>query len=257
MAEPELITERRGACLIATINRAERGNSLSRSLLQALSDLVTDLGRGDPRAGSPRALVITGNGDRAFSAGADINELNGISPAAAREQMEWGQQIFDRIEQLPIPVIAAINGFALGGGLELAMAADIRIAATHARMGQPEINLANLPGWGGTQRLPRLVGVGRATELIMTGRHIDAQEALAIGLITSISDSALVEALDLGAQLAQRNPTAVAGIKLAIATGVEAGIRAGLRVEAECVGACCDTAEQREAVRNFLDKKGR
>jgi len=200
-------------------------------------------------------LVLTGAGTKAFSAGADINELDDIGPDAARAQMRRGQAVFDRLERLPIAVIAAINGFALGGGLELAMAADIRIAAPTARLGQPEITLANLPGWGGTQRLPRLVGRGIATELILTGDLVEADRAYAIGLVNRIATDPLPAAIELGARIAAHSRTAVRGAKRAIRVGLEDGVMAGLSVEADAVADCCGTEVQRQAVRAFLRRR--
>jgi enoyl-CoA hydratase len=199
--------------------------------------------------------VVTGRGAKAFCAGADVTELDGIDAETAFEQMRRGQSALDRIERLPIPVIAAVNGFALGGGLELAMAADLRIAANGSKLGQPEISLGNLPGWGGTQRLPRLVGRARATELILTGELVPAQKALEWGLVNSVADDALAAATELAERLAERNPVAVRGAKRAIRVGLEEGMPEGLVVEAEAVAACCETEHQRRAVREFLDRK--
>ena len=188
--------------------------------------------------------------ERGFRAG-------GLPPTAevSRDQMRRGQAVFGALEALPIAVIAAINGFALGGGLELAMAADLRIASPDARFGQPEINLGNIPGWGGTQRLPRLVGQGRATELILTGELVSAQRALEIGLVNQVADEPLKVALGIAEHAAQRNPVAVRAAKQAIQVGLDAGMAAGLVVEADGVAACCETTAQRAAVRAFLNRK--
>lgn len=256
MTDDEVLTrQRRGAVLIATLNRPRKGNAINQPIVDALDDLAAALETGEPRADPCRALVITGAGDKAFSAGADITELDGIDGPAAFRQMRRGQQVFDRVERLPIIVIAAINGFALGGGLELAMAADIRIASPDARLGQPEITLANVPGWGATQRLPRLVGRGRATELIITGDLVTAQQAHALGLVDHLADDPLSAALDLAARVATRSATAVAGAKRAIRAGLTDGVEEGLRVEADAVAECCRTDEQRQAVRSFLQRK--
>lgn len=245
-----------GPVLVATIDRAAKANSLSRAVIDALDALAADIedAVAEHEVG---ALVLTGAGERAFSAGADIHELDGISPAAAYRQMRRGQQVFARIEALPIVVIAALNGVALGGGLELAMAADIRIAAPSARLGQAEITLENLPGWGGTQRLPRLVGRGRATELILTGDLLDAATAAEWGLVNRVADDPLAAAVELAQRIAQRSPVAVAGAKRAIAAGLAPGLQDGLEVEARAVGACCATDEQRAAVKAFLARKRR
>jgi enoyl-CoA hydratase len=171
--------------------------------------------------------------------------------------MLHGQAVFDRLERLPIVVIAAINGYALGGGLELAMAADLRLASPSARLGQPEITLANLPGWGGTQRLPRLVGRGLATELILTGDLIDAERAQAIGLVNHVVASPVEAAIELAMRIATHSPVAVRGAKKAIAVGLRDGMAAGLETEADAVAECCTTDEQRAAVRAFLDRRTR
>jgi enoyl-CoA hydratase len=256
--EPVLVTERVGAAgqvLLATLNRPTKGNALNRDLIEALDGLAATVEATYADADGPRALVITGAGAKAFSAGADVHELDGIDGPTAREQMRRGQRAFDRLERLPVVVIAAVNGFALGGGLELAMAADLRVAAPTARLGQPEITLENLPGWGGTQRLPRLIGRGRATELILTGDLIDAERAHELGLVNQVADDAVAAAVALAERIAARNPVAVAGAKTSIRVGLEEGMARGLLVEADAVAACCETDAQRGAVQAFLHRK--
>jgi len=245
-----LVTKRHGAVALLTLNRPERLNALSRELLAALEEQRVAL-EGDPEV---RAVVVTGAGTRAFCAGADINELDGISPGDAFELMRFGQQVFDRLAALAKPVVAAVNGVALGGGCELAMACDLRFAASSARFAQPEIGLANVPGWGGTQRLPRLVGAGRAAEMILAGGMVDAPTALSWGLANRVVDDErlLEETLVFAGELAEHAPTAVDGAKRAMAFGLEHGQTAGLLVEADAVARCCGTAEQRAAVRAFL-----
>jgi enoyl-CoA hydratase len=248
-----LVAERRDAVLLLTLNRPPRLNALTRELLAAL-DEQCGVVRDDPAV---RALVVTGEGSRAFCAGADVNELDGISSADALELMRFGQQAFDRLAALPQPVIAAVNGVALGGGCELALACDVRFAATSARFAQPEITLANVPGWGGTQRLPRLIGPGRAAEMILSGQMVDAATALAWGLANRVVDDErlLDAALAFAGELAQHSPVALAGAKQAMAHGLEHGQAAGLLVEAEAVARCCSTDEQRAAVRAFLTRR--
>lgn len=252
---PVLLQERRGDVIVATLNRPDKGNALNAALLDALDQLARDVEKHWGDADGPRALVLTGAGAKAFSAGADITQLDGLDAAAARAHMRRGQLVFDLIEQLPVVVIAAINGFALGGGLELAMAADIRIAAVGARLGQPEITLANLPGWGGTQRLPRLVGRGRATEMILTGDLLTAQQAFDIGLVNHVVDHPRRAAVALAERIAVRSRIAVDGAKRAIRVGLEEGPATGLLVEADAVAACCETEEQHAAVHAFLHRK--
>ena len=253
--EPVLVRERRGAVMIASLNRPTKGNALNRAVIEALDALAADLALDGNGTTEVRVLVITGRGSKAFCAGADITELDGIEHDAAYAQMRRGQLALDRIERLPIPVIAAINGFALGGGLELAMAADLRVATTGSALGQPEINLGNLPGWGGTQRLPRLVGRSRATEMILTGDLLPAAKALEWGLVNAVTDDALSAATQLAERIAERNPVAVRGAKQAIRTGLEEGMTQGLLAEAEAVALCCQTDHQRRAVHDFLHRK--
>jgi len=255
VSESVLLVERRGPVMLATLNRPEKGNALNAALIDALDTLARGTALGSAQPEGPRALVLTGAGEKAFSAGADVSELDGIDATTARLQMRRGQEVFGRLEELPIVVIAAVNGFALGGGLELAMAADVRMASPHAKLGQPEINLGNLPGWGGTQRLPRLVGQGRATEMILTGELVTAQRALEIGLVNRVAPEPLKAALELAEQVAERNPVAVRGAKRAIRVGLEAGMATGLLVEADGVAECCETETQRAAVREFLQRK--
>jgi enoyl-CoA hydratase len=251
--ENPLLLKPDGRVLVATLNRPGKGNALNQHLMNALDQLAARLEAA--RAGETGALVLTGAGDKAFSVGADVSELDGIGPGTAREQMRRGQAVFDRIERLPVVVIAAVNGFALGGGLELAMAADIRIASPSARLGQPEITLANLPGWGGTQRLPRLVGRGIASELILTGDVIDAGRAYALRLVNRVADDPLTAAVELAARIAANSSAAVRGAKTAIRTGLEVGITAGLAAEADAVAECCGTEEQHQAVQSFLNRR--
>ena len=199
--------------------------------------------------------MLTGAGAKAFSAGADVHELDGIDGPTAREQMRRGQRVFDRLERLPVVVIAAINGFALGGGLELAMAADLRVAAPTARLGQPEITLENLPGWGGTQRLPRLIGRGRATELILTGDLISAERAHELGLVNQVADDAVAarSRSPTGSRSATRSRWPAPRPRSGSVS--RTGIARGLVVEADAVAACCETEEQRAAVQAFLHRK--
>ena len=243
-----------GAVIHAVLNRPDKGNALNRPLIDAIDQLCEQLEQLAADRQS-RAVVLTGAGEKAFCAGADITELDGITPDAARAQMRHGQRVFDRLEHLPFIVIAAINGFALGGGLELAMAADIRIAAPAARLGQPEITLGNLPGWGGTQRLPLLIGRGLATELILTGDLIAADRAAQLGLVNSVAAEPVVAATELATRIAHANPVAVTGAKHSIRTGLERGVADGLVAEADAVAACCATEEQRAAVQAFLNRR--
>jgi enoyl-CoA hydratase len=247
--------DRHGPVALLTIDRPGKANALNRAVLERLDDLV-DAIQGDDAV---HAVVVTGAGEKAFSAGADIGELAGLSIAAARAFMRRGQDVFGQLESLPVPVIAAIRGVALGGGLELAMACDIRVAASDSMLGQPEITLANLPGWGGTQRLPRLVGAGRALELIFSGHRIDAADGWRIGLVNRVlpPPDVVTAALDIANRLAGFSRHALAGAKAAVHAGFVAGTASGLVTEADAAAFCCGTEEQAAAVGAFLAKHGR
>lgn len=250
-----LLREQHGDVLIVTLNRPRKGNSLNTELIEALGELTVDLGRADGLAGDVKAVIITGAGESAFSAGADINSLVGLDEASAEAQMLRGQQVFDDLENAPQVIIAAINGVAFGGGLELAMACDLRVTVPSARLGQPEITLGNIPGWGGTQRLPRLIGQGRAMEMILTGDPITSVRALEIGLVNVVANDALTEALALARKITSHSALAVQAAKKAVYDGERRGIAQGLKTEAALVGQCCISPEQRQAVQQFLNRK--
>ena len=242
-----------GAVAVVTINRPKVLNALNSQTLDELRHAMLDLQRDE----TVRAIVLTGAGEKAFVAGADINELAGLTAAGGREHALAGQHVFDLIENLGKPVIAAINGFALGGGCELAMACTLRIAADTARFGQPEINLGILPGYAGTQRLPRLVGKGRALEMLLTGAPISAAEAERIGLVNRVvpASELLTQATQLAADLAQRAPVAVRYIISAVSQGLEMPGREGAVFEATLFGLVSSTADMREGTRAFLEKR--
>jgi enoyl-CoA hydratase len=210
--------------------------------------------RHDPAVG---AVVVTGAGEKAFVAGADIGELAKQTPLTGREMALRGQHVFDLIEQLGKPVIAAVNGFALGGGCELAMACTFRFAADTARLGQPEINLGIIPGYAGTQRLARLVGRDRALDLILTGRMATAAEALALGLVTRVypADTLLVETKAFAADLAAKAPLAVHAALDAVNRGSEMSFADGCAFEAALFGLTTATEDMKEGTRAFLEKR--
>lgn len=255
MNEPVLHIDHHDQIVEARINRAAKGNSLSTELLGALENLADDLTDTGGALRDAHAVIITSEGGRAFSAGANINELAGLGYREATAHMMWGQEIFRKLEDTPQAVIAAIDGVAFGGGLELAMACDLRFATASSRFGQPEITLANIPGWGGTQRLPRLIGEGRALELMLLGDPISAARALELGLINGIADDVNEHARNIAARIVAMNPTAIDGIKRAVYSGVRYGPIHGLLVEARGVGACCQTPQQKAAVEAFLNRK--
>lgn len=250
-----LTTERRGAVLIATINRPRKGNALSVGVIEAIADLIVRLRDDTAPYDGLGALVITGSGPKVFSAGADIANLVDLTQARAEAQMLQGQAVFSALEDLPHVVIAAINGIAFGGGLELAMACDLRIAAPSVLLGQPEITLGNLPGWAGTQRLPRLVGEGRALEMILTGEPIPAERAHEIGLVNHLAEDTVAAAVALAERVVRHAAGAVAAAKQAVYVGEREGIDVGSRREAALVGLRCVTPEQRDAVEAFLNRR--
>ena len=236
---------------VITIDRQEALNALDQDVLAELA-LAFDVAETDAEV---RALVVTGAG-RAFVAGADIAELQRLSDAfAGREAALMGQEVMNSLAAMPFPTIAAVNGFALGGGLELALAADLRVAAPGARLGLPEVGLGLIPGFGGTQRLPRLIGKGRALDLIFTGRHVDAEEALRIGLVDRVADDALQAALDLARQAARNAPVALGLAKEAVVRGLDVTLSEGLEIEADLFGLVTTTADMREGTSAFLSKR--
>lgn len=253
MAYENLLIERDAAVLVVTINRPPVLNALNAQTLSELSQVVDEAGRDD----SVRVIVLTGSGEKAFVAGADINELAVQTPVTGREHARHGQSLFDKIERLGKPVIAAVNGFALGGGCELAMACTIRLASDTAKFGQPEINLGLIPGYAGTQRLPRLVGRGRALELLLTGAQITADEALRIGLVNKVVPAAqlLTDARALARTLASKAPIAVRYILEAVAGGLEMSFADAQDYEATLFGLTATTEDMREGTRAFLEKR--
>jgi enoyl-CoA hydratase/carnithine racemase len=253
MTFDNLLIERDGSIAIVTINRPKVLNALNAPTLDDLRRAILDLKRDE----SVRAIVITGSGDKSFVAGADINELAVQSPSSGHDHALTGQHVFDLIENLGKPVIAAVNGYALGGGCELAMACTLRIAADTAKFGQPEINLGILPGYAGTQRLPRLVGKGRAMEFILTGSPISAIEAERIGLVNRVVPAAdlLLEARRMAGALAAQAPIAMRYIINAINHGLEMPFAQACAYEAALFGLAAATDDMREGTRAFLEKR--
>jgi enoyl-CoA hydratase len=226
-------------------------NALDRPTLEELRDRLLEL-RDDAEA---RVVVLTGSGERAFVAGADIRYMSGLGEAEATEWGELGHNVGQLLETMPKPTIAAINGFALGGGCELALACDLRYASSSAKLGQPEINLGIIPGWGGTQRLARVCGLGVAKELILTGRPVHADEALRIGLVNGVSDPVLDKALEVARLLASKGPLALAAAKRALNHALQGDHVDNLRREANEFGGLFETEDAREGMTAFTQKR--
>jgi enoyl-CoA hydratase len=248
-----LLVERDGAIAVVTINRPKVRNALNSQTLQELDQVISQLAD-DPSIG---AIVLTGAGDRAFVAGADINELAVLSPAQGQQHARRGQSLFDRIEQLGKPVIAAVNGFALGGGCELAMACTLRVAADTAQFGQPEINLGIIPGYAGSQRLPRLVGKGVALEILLSGEMISAARAYEIGLVNKVVPAAdlIADAKRMAGMLAGKAPIAVRYIIDAVNHGLQMPLADGQHLEATLFGLVASTDDMKEGTKAFLEKR--
>jgi len=248
-----LIEKREDGILVVTINRPDRRNALDRHTLAAGRQLIRDI----LYDRSARVLIVTGAGDKAFCAGADLKEREGMTMDQVRQYIRYIRDTFTEIENLPIPVIAAINGFALGGGLELALACDIRIAAPNATLALNETSLGIIPGGGGTVRLPRLVGKGVAKELILTARWVDAQEAMRIGLVNAIApEGRLLEtAIDMATKMVANGPIAVEQAKYVINRGTELPLEQALQTESEAYEVCIPTKDRLEALAAFKEKR--
>jgi len=249
-----LTLERRGeAIALVTVSRPEKLNALNRATLGEIDQAFAAIAA-DPTV---RAVVVTGAGEKSFVAGADIGELSVLDTRGAEEASAFGSAIFRRIERSRAPVIAAVNGFALGGGCELAIACHIRIASENAKFGLPEVGLGIIPGYGGTQRLPRLVGLGIASELIATGRMVGAEEALRIGLVNRVvaANELLDTAIALGAEIAAKAPLAVAAALEAARTGLETDLDTGLRLESSLFGMLGSTQDMHDGLSAFVEKK--
>ena len=239
------------ALALLTLDRPEVLNTLNFELLRDLGAALDQVAGGDARA-----LLVTGAGDRAFCAGADIKELMGRSLSAQREGAAFGQAVFAKFDTLPIPSIALIDGYAFGGGLELALACTFRLAARSARLGLPEIKLGLIPGYGGTQRLPRLIGEARALEIIMTGRTVEAEEAERIGLVNRITEGDLIEAgTSFAREMTGYSLPALGFARNAIHRGLAFALREGLEIEADLNTLAFQTADAVEGMTAFLEKR--
>ena len=248
-----ILLEKKGSIAVATINRPKALNALNSQVLEDLNELL-DLVKADEEI---RALVLTGSGEKAFVAGADIAEMSTLTKTEGEAFGKKGNDVFRKLETLPIPTVAAVNGFALGGGCELSMSCDIRICADTAVFGQPETGLGITPGFGGTQRLARLVGPGMAKQLIYTAKNIKADEALRIGLVNAVYplEELMPAAEKLAATIAKNAPIAVRACKKAINEGLEAKMDDAVVIEEKLFGSCFKTADQIEGMSAFLEKR--
>ena len=247
-----VLVEKQEDVAIVKINRPQALNALNKELLKELEELLYELSEDD----KIKAVVITGEG-KAFVAGADIAEMKDMTAIQAREFAKLGQGVFSLIESMEKPVIAAINGFALGGGSELALACDIRIASDKAKLGQPEVNLGIIPGFGGTQRIARLIGPSKAKMLIYTGDVIDAQTALSYGLVNKVvpAEELMKEVLDLAGKIVSKGPNAIKFAKAVINKGIQADLLTGSAYEMEAFSLCFSTGEAKEGMSAFLEKR--
>ena len=253
MNPPLILQDKKAGICTLTIQRPEALNALNANVIQELSEALK-IAQGDPEV---QVILLTGSGEKAFVAGADIKEFADFDAQKGRELADYGQELlFNRIERSGKPVIAAINGFALGGGLELALACHMRIASESARMGFPEVTLGVIPGYGGTQRLPQVVGKGKAMEMILTARMVSAPEALECGLVNQVvADTELISTAEkMAMRIIKNSPTAVETAIQAILAGYEDGVN-GFEAEIECFGACFDTADFREGTQAFIAKR--
>jgi enoyl-CoA hydratase len=248
-----LLFEMHDAVAIVTVNRPEKLNALNAAVIAELVDVGERIGK-DPAI---RGMILTGAGPKAFVAGADIGEIAAQGPVDGKARALEGQRAFRKLEQCGKPVIAAVNGFALGGGCELAMACHLRVASEQARFGQPEVKLGIGPGYGGTVRLPRLVGKGRALELLLTGQMIDAHEAYRIGLVNRVvpADRLMSESEQILRSILENGPLAVRACLEAVDAGLDIGVDEALLLEANLFGLLSGTADMREATSAFVEKR--
>lgn len=248
-----ILLEKKDHVAIATVNRPKALNALNSEVLNDLNTLLDEIAA-DPEI---RVLVLTGSGEKAFVAGADIGEMSTLTKAKGEAFGKKGNDVFRKLETLPIPAIAAVNGYALGGGCELAMACDIRLCSDTAVFGQPETGLGITPGFGGTQRLARLVGSGMAKQLIYSARNIKADEALRIGLCNAVypAEELMPAAEKLAETIAKNAPIAVRACKKAINEGLEMPMDEAVALEEKLFGSCFETADQKEGMQAFLEKR--
>lgn len=247
-----LLKKEAGVAFI-TINRPEVLNAINKTVVEELSDVIDTVATDD----DVKVVIITGAGDKAFVSGGDINHIVKMTPMEAREFSLFGMGVLRKIELLPKPVIAAVNGFCLGGGCELAMACDFRIASKNAKFGQPEVGLGVTAGFGGTQRLPRLVGIGMAKQLHYTGDIIDAEEALRIGLVNAVvpANNLINHVKEIAGRIMSKGQLAVRFCKTAINEGMQTDIDRAMTIEADVFSLCFSTEDQKEGMKAFIEKR--
>lgn len=253
MAYQNLILYKEDGLAILTINRPKFMNALNAETLVEIAAAVDEV----KEDADIKVLIITGSGDKAFVAGADINFMFPLSPAQGRYFSDMGEKVMRKLEIMEKPVIAAVNGFALGGGCELAMACDIRLASENALFGQPEVGLGIIPGFGGTQRLPRLIGEGRAKELTYTADTIKADEAYRVGLVNHVYPAAelMEQARKMARKIASKAPLAVGYAKFAIGKGMQVDLDTAMSIESDMFGMCCATSDKNEGLGAFVEKR--
>lgn len=245
--------EKDGPVAVVTIDRPKVLNALNHETIAELDHCFTAIAGDD----GVLCVILTGGGEKSFVAGADINELVVTDLVSGRANSDRGQALLFKIENLPQPVIAAIDGFALGGGCEMAMACDIRLASEKAKLGQPEVSLGVIPGYGGTQRLPRLVGRGKAKQMILTGDHINAEEALRIGLVDEVypPEELMSRVMDMARKIASKGPLAIKSAKEAINLGLDVDLKSGCKHEAALFAGACASEDKIEGMKAFLEKR--
>ncbi len=246
-----ILVDREDAVAVVTVDRQDALNALDVATLTELRDRLRELAADD----EVRVVILTGAGEKAFVAGADIKYMSGLDVDEAKAWGALGHEAGRLLETMPAPTIAAVNGFALGGGCELALACDIRYAATNAKLGQPEVNLGIIPGWGGTQRLARVCGLGVAKELIFTGRVVDAEEALRIGLVNAVHDPVLEKARETAALLASKSPIALRLMKELANRALGGDHAANLEAEGDTFGELFSSEDAREGLTAFVEKR--
>jgi enoyl-CoA hydratase len=253
MSYQTLLLEVRDHVAVLTINRPDKLNALND---QVVADLA-QAARGLKADAAVRGVILTGAGPKAFVAGADIGDLARQGVMDGRARALKGQRMLEAFERMGKPVLAAVNGFALGGGCELAMACHVRIASENARFGQPEVSLGITPGYGGTQRLPRIVGKGNALYMVLTGEHVNAPDALRMGLVSKVvpSDQLMTEAMKLMQAIVAKGPLALALTMEAVERGLETTLEEGLRIEADAFGLVASSADMKEGLTAFLEKR--